>query len=345
MAAIRTRPPLTTGQTGSLATTSTSGTGAVSFVSWVRHHGRSQRLAELLGAEPHFVAVGRSGNRWTVPARYARQAVRTARLLRDGRPRAVVTMAPPLLLPVLCRLLHRGPLVLDAHSGAVLRGDRVRLTFRLIARLADVVVVASESLAILLRERHGIRALPVHDPLTPRSGDASAPSPAPTRHQNRSEVVFPAGWRADEPIDAVLGAARLLPEVTFAITGRAPAGLDVPPNVWLTGYLDADEYDALVAGASVVLALTTRPLTMQRAGYEAIEHGRPLVASDTEVLREHFTAGAVFAGATAESLAAAITDARARAGELTEGMRALGEHRARADRHAVASVREAMASC
>ena len=309
------------------------------FVSWVRFHGRSQGIAELLGCEPVFVAVGRSGNRWTVPLRYARQAVQTVALLRRRRPGVVVVMGPPLALAALCVVFHRGVLVLDAHTGAVLRSGKVRPLFLRLARRADVVVVASETLAAHVATR-GIPALAIHDPIS-GFGDASGSETTRSRHQN---VVFPAGWRSDEPMDALLGAATLVPDVEIAITGRPPTGLNVPANVRLTGFVSDDEYETLVAGAGAVLALTTRSLTMQRAGYEAMAHGRPLVASDTDVLREFFTGGTVFAQPTAESLAAAITDVLARGDVLAEEMAALREHRVVADGRAIAALKAAIAA-
>jgi glycosyltransferase involved in cell wall biosynthesis len=306
------------------------------FVSWVGFHGRSARLAADLGAEAAFVAVGRSGNRWTAPVRYARQAVTTVALLRRRRPRVLVVMGPPLALVALAALVHRGVLVLDAHTGAVLRGDRVRRSFVWLARRADVVVVASEALAARVRAEHGIDALAVHDPVP----DAAASAPAPSE---RFTAVFPAGWRADEPMDALLGAAVLVPDVEVVITGR-PARTDVPANVRLTGFVDDATYASLLAGAGVVLALTTRPLTMQRAGYEALGFGRPLVASDTDVLREFFTGGTVFAAPTAASLAAAIEEARARSDELAAGMVGLREHRRVEDERALTALRAAIAA-
>jgi glycosyltransferase involved in cell wall biosynthesis len=318
---------------------------AALFVSWVAHHGRSAALAERLDAETAFVAVGRSGQRWLVPVRYARQAARTVRLVRRRRPDVLVVMGPPLALLVVARLVHRGPLVLDAHTGAVLRRGRVRWLFRVVARRADVVVVASESLARLVETETGIPALAVHDPLT-GSGDATTQKSASSRHQNGGgAVVFPASWRADEPIDAVLGAARLVPDVGFVITGRAPGAVRVPDNVRLTGFLADDDYDAVLADAGVVLALTTRALTMQRAGYEALERACPLVASDTEVLRELFTGGTVFAAPTAASLAGAITEALDRREVLAKEMAELRDERVAADERAVAALREAIAAC
>ena len=312
---------------------------AALFVSWVRHHGRSAGLADRLGADAAFVAVGRSGVRWTVPVRYLLQAIETVRLLRARRPETVLVMGPPLALLVLCRLLHRGPLVLDAHTGAVLRNDRIRLAFRVLARWADVVVVASAALADRVERETGIRCAPVHDPVLVEE-TSGRPDVSSTR-----TVVFPAGWRSDEPIEAVLGAARLLPDVDIAITGRAPEGLVVPANVRLTGHLDDRAYDALLRDAAVVLALTTRSLTMQRAGYEALERGVPLVASDTDVLRELFTGGTVFAPPTATALAGAIREALERGEVLAKEMAALRDERAVEDGRAVAALQEAIAAC
>jgi glycosyltransferase involved in cell wall biosynthesis len=145
-------------------------------------------------------------------------------------------------------------------------------------------------------------------------------------------------------MEAVLGAARLVPDVEVVITGRPTADHAVPANVRLTGFVDDDTYDALLAGADVVLALTTRSLTMQRAGYEAAAHGRPLVASDTDVLREFFTGGTVFAPPTAEGLAAAITDALERADELAAEMVELRDRRVIEDERAIDALREEIAA-
>ena len=44
-------------------------------------------------------------------------------------------------------------------------------------------------------------------------------------------VLVPASWRRDEPIEAVLAAARSCPGVTWYISGQPPDGLEVPGNV------------------------------------------------------------------------------------------------------------------
>ncbi|MCW2620453.1 MAG: glycosyl transferase group 1, partial [Frankiales bacterium] len=110
----------------------------------------------------------------------------------------------------------------------------------------------------------------------------------------------------------------------WLLTGRAPEEVRAaaPANVHFTGFVSTDDYLALVHAADVVLALTTRELTMQRAAYEALCAGRPLVASGTDTLREFFGDAAHYADPTAESIAgavgAALADAAGSSSRLAE---------------------------
>lgn len=277
------------------------------FISWTRHHGRSEALAAALGLPAEFIATGTHGDVLTLPWRYATQTLRTLWLLLRRRPRVLVVMAPPLPLMVLglaYRTLRRGALVVDAHTGAVVDDDgRVRRAFVRVARAADVTVVTTEALQRLLAD-DGVDAIALHDAPV---GDIAPPASWPPE---RPRIVMPSSWWRDEPLEAVRDAARQVPEIELVLTGR-PAGplADAsawPANVRLAGWLSDRDYRDLVASATAILALTTRELTMQRAGYEALILGRPAVVSDTGVLREYFTKGAVFAEPNAASLAAAL---------------------------------------
>jgi hypothetical protein len=269
------------------------------FVSWVSHHGRSEDLAKALGAECAFVAVGTLRNRRTAPARHLWQSVVTLALPVRRRPRVLIVMAPPAALVLLALVwgrLTRCRVVVDCHSGAVLGRP---LSARLAAH-ADLVLVTLPQLA-----GEFPKAVPVHDP--------PVTVPSAPRHD---EVVFPASWFPDEPIEELLAAARALPAQRFAITGKPPAGLDAPANVRLTGFLSRADYLALLAGAPVVLALTTRVDSMQRAAYEAVGAGRPVVASDTKALRGYLGDAATYAG----DLEVALTSALARLPELEQAV-------------------------
>jgi glycosyltransferase involved in cell wall biosynthesis len=305
------------------------------FVSWIDHHGRSADLCRVLPARCAFVGAGRVANPRTAPLRHLVQAVRTVRWLLRVRPRVLWVMAPPgdlVLLALLWRRLSGGRLVVDAHTGAVLDpGSGAPRSTRLLRR-ADLVVVTTPRLAAVL-ERRGVRALPLHDP----------PLQAVDADVEHGRVVLPASWYADEPWADVLDAARLLPDVRFVLTGRAPAGIVVPPNVRLSGYLPTEAYERLVAGAAVVLALTTREDTMQRAAYEAVAAGRPVVASGTRALREHLSRGAVFTIGGGEDLARAVREALDRSAALARDVVALREEHERAFEQDLTAVRSAIA--
>jgi glycosyltransferase involved in cell wall biosynthesis len=292
------------------------------FVSWIQHHGRSEDLARELGLECAFVAVGTLTDRRTAPLRHAWQAAVTLLLLLRRRPRVLVVMAPPALLVLLAlvwRRLSGCRVVVDCHSKAVLGSPpSARL-----ARRADLVLVTLPELTAGFPQ-----ALAVHDP--------PAPAVEGARHD---EVVFPASWYADEPVADLLAAAAQLPDVRFAVTGRAPDGLVVPPNVRLTGYLRREDYLALLAGAPVVLALTTREATMQRAAYEAVAAGRPVVASDTAALRSYLGDAAVYAG----DLAVAVTQALADLPRLEAAVRQVRTDHERAFAEALSQIGRAVA--
>jgi N-acetylglucosaminyldiphosphoundecaprenol N-acetyl-beta-D-mannosaminyltransferase len=296
------------------------------FVSWIHHHGRSAGLAQALGVPAHFIAVGRRGNRWTVPWRYLVQSVRTVQLLATTRPRALYVMAPPLPLVViglLYRLLMRAPLVLDAHTGAVLRrSGRPKRTFVLAARLADTTVVTTEALQRIVAAAGVRSSVVLHDPpIGAAAGDGAVVG------GDRPYVVMPCSWYWDEPLEVLRDAAAMTPEVDVVLTGTPTGPLadpsSWPANVRLAGFLPDAEYAALLAGATGILALTNRPLTMQRAAYEALILGRPAIVSDTTVLREYFSGGAVLVDHTPEALRLGLLACVEREADLAAEMRDL----------------------
>lgn len=281
-------------------------------ISWVSYHGRSAGLAHALGGRAEWMPGARPGGPklrkvlWWVSS-----AVRTFRLVRSvPRGGLVVVMCPPvfaLLAAVLAARTSGARIAADLHSGAVNNADWAwshGLLRRCLARSSYVIVTND---GLLEGFDTGDRpVLVLHDPPLPMPGDGAAP-PLP----DGPVVVFPASGGADEPLQELVEAAGLLRgEATVVITGRHPQ-LSGAPDVVLPGFVDDGAYAALLRRADVVLALTTREATMQRAGYEALQLGRPLVCSDTAVLRDAFDDAAVLSGARPEQLAAAVRAALA----------------------------------
>ncbi|SDQ95192.1 glycosyltransferase [Microbacterium sp. cf332] len=278
------------------------------FVSWIAHHGRSAAIAVEVGAEQHFL----TGGNGPAPLRYARAALETRRLLRRNidRPASALVMLPPtpaLLSAVLSR--RDLPVAGDLHSG-VFNDPKwswaLNLTLRILKR-RGVAIVTNESLARRCRQ-HGVETIVLHDMI--ENFDGPLPE-APLGLEAQRYVLFPVTYAPDEPIDAILAAAAASPDVAFVLTGRAPEQLksSAPSNVVFPGFVSQAEFLALLRNAGAVAALTTREDTMQRAGYEALSAGVPLIASSTRVLREYFEDTAVYTDATADGLHTAVTEA------------------------------------
>jgi glycosyltransferase involved in cell wall biosynthesis len=301
------------------------------FVSWIHHQGRSTGLAEALGAEALYVGSGAVLNPRTAPLRYVANTVRTLASLLRRRPSGVIVMAPPLPAVVVCWLwcaVARRPLVIDMHTGVFndpkwLWARRVTWWF---ARRSALSIVTNQTLVDQLSSL-GVDAVAVDNPPAAMGeGAVAPPTPEPRRY-----VLVPCSYSSDEPLESVIAAARDLPDVDVLLTGRAPdqlvAQASSVPNVRLTGFVDAAAYDGLVRGATAVLCLTTRDLTMQQGGYEALAAGVPLVTSDFGVLRRYFSGGAVFTTPEPAAIAAALSEAVTGRDRLAEEMRALRDQK------------------
>jgi glycosyltransferase involved in cell wall biosynthesis len=268
----------------------------VSFIAWSPVAGRSQEIARALGGEARcFYGRGRFG-KLSVLGRYARSARDTMRYLRTRRPRAVIVTNPPLIPGLLAWMYARrngARVALDSHPGGFgLQGDRVsRLLQPLhvwLARRATATLVTDERLAGRV-EAWGGRAEIVHEAPVDWGPDDGRPDAV----HPRPRVLFVCVFQRDEPVSDVIEAARRAPELDLHVTGdlgKCPASVreSASANVRFTGFLSGADYERAVRDADVVLALTTEPSSVVRAGYEAVYAQRPLVVSNWPASRDVF---------------------------------------------------------
>lgn len=295
------------------------------MISWVRH-GRSSDIAQLLGLP--ILDPPPTERRASTPVRYLRRSAQSIRWIQQHRPRVIIVMAPPFvaaLVAVLVAKAFGGVVVLDAHSGTFNdpRWSWSHPAVRWIVRRAKLTIVTNAGMADVVKEMGGT-AFVLDDPV-----DVATPS----ADWVASTVLMPCTYAEDEPVEAVAEAASLVPDVRIRLTGRVPdryASLlaDHPPNLEFLGWLSDDDYTAAMRGANVVLALTTRHETMQRGGYEALVVGRPLVTSNTDVLRSYFGEAAIYAEPTGPSIAAALTAAIDNSQQLGFEMESLAKRKA-----------------
>jgi glycosyltransferase involved in cell wall biosynthesis len=289
----------------------------VLFVSWAFVKGRSAEIAAALGGTASSIYPTWLSSRRLAPLRYAVSSVLTVAALLRHRPRAVVVTNPPIFPGLICwayGILVRAPVLLDSHTGSFgLKGnlvsERLLPLHRWLAERVDAVLVTTEDLGEVVRSWGG-NPLVVHE--APPSWSVSAPGPI----AGRPRVLFVGVFAGDEPVDEVLAAARLLPGCDVQVTGdlrKADPELvaSAPPNVTFVGFLPEAGYAALIDGCDMVLSLTTEPVSVMRAAYEAVYARRPLVLSDWPNLRELFPFGvpvANDAAAIAEGVRSVVQD-------------------------------------
>jgi glycosyltransferase involved in cell wall biosynthesis len=290
----------------------------VVMVSWIRYNARSRDLAQALGAQAVYMPWAWHGQPLARTALgWLRSGLRTWRVVRSlPADSVVVAMAPPVFSPLVALwAARRGRVhvVIDLHSGG-LNDARWRWSFGLMRsaiRRAEAVIVTNPDL-LEGQDTGTTPVLVIQDPFWIGGRPEAGGTPMP----GRPHAVFPASGAADEPIEALAEAAALLMgQVEVVVTGDGPA-LPERPGLRLTGFLPAEEFQDLMANATVVLALTTREATTQRAAYEGLHLGRPLVCSDTRILRRVLADAAVFVENTGPAIAAGIREAMARAGQL-----------------------------
>jgi glycosyltransferase involved in cell wall biosynthesis len=288
------------------------------WITWERHR-RSIELADAFGA-----ALAVLECRAPQAIRYPYLILRTAWLLIRFKPARVFAQHPSIVLAAtVCglRRVLRYQVVIDRHSNFKLHTLEVRqLKWRLFHKLsrytvkvADWTIVTNEYLRALV-ETWGGRGIVLQDPI-PDWGQVEE-----LKLDGEHNIVVVSTFAEDEPIAQIIGAAADLhfPYQVY-ITGdkrrtNRVSGMpeDLPDNVKLTGFLPDGEYRALLAGADVVVVLTTADHTLTCGAYEAVGLGKAAVLSDTCVLREYFSSGAVYAAPSRGAIAAAIEDAVSR---------------------------------
>jgi glycosyltransferase involved in cell wall biosynthesis len=294
---------------------------SITYISWAPHCSRSDYTARELGGTSHMVYWERLGSRpATIWLKYLGQTLWTWRLLARERPDAVFVMSPPpvaIVAVYLACLPTSTPFVVDAHSGAF-QHPRWRWFQRLqfwLCRRAATTIVTNPHLASLLKA-NGARATIVPDvPVVfPASGECAPPTAA------EFTVVCVTSFDRDEPIEAMIDAARRVPAVSFLMTGNPASpggvrlrGLALPPNLRLTGFLDVVSYGALLRSAGAVMALTTDDHTMQRGAWEAVYQGTPVIVSDFPLLRQAFDEGAIHVDNSPEGIARGVLRMQAHA--------------------------------
>jgi glycosyltransferase involved in cell wall biosynthesis len=281
-------------------------------------------MAPFFGFDTIFMPL-LLGPRLLRPLQYLAHWVRTQGLLWRERPDVVWCQLPqtPVLSAAIWRrrwVDRRLRVVADCHN-PMFAPPWIRWpgATSLLNR-ADLILVHTEPTA-RIASKLGVRPglIQVLSDAPAEIGDIPVISPV----SRDPYVLFLTGFNPDEPIAQLQDAARLAPEILFCVTGdtrRAAGRHDLrasPPNMRFLGFMDVAALDSTIRGASAVLCLTKNNDEQSSSVAEAVGAGRPLVVSDTPVLRAMLPGGAIFVSTFAPaSIAAGCREALAQAPRL-----------------------------
>ena len=284
------------------------------WMSW-HNHPRSRKLSSLLGIRfMHFSKI-KSGI-WRHVIGFLWASV----ILSHVRPKTIFLQNSFLLL-LACVIYKIIPftgkitIINDCHNKSLKRQIRGRggTLFRKMKQwcFANVdCVIISNSKMLLYAEPLCSSVAILRDPLGAR---VLTESIAPATNTSNGYVLFVCSFEADEPIDAIkLSISELSNqwEIPCIVTGHLAAhilGSELASSslIQCPGFIPYSDYWELLTQADVVVVLTSDDDCLVCGGYEALTAERPLVLSDTSVLRQVFGDGAVYT----LNEAAAITEA------------------------------------
>jgi len=288
------------------------------FIVWYGYSRRAESLALELDGQVNFLYETRLKGRWLTPMRYLVQGWQTWRLLEQEQPDVVLVQAPPIFAPLIvalwCKLRgktrrpgHQVPYAIDCHTGTFYgrRWSWALPLLRLLSQRAAVTLVASEAALGILQNWKvpGIFLVDGLPTLSPATGTVGS--------EGEVRVAVISSFAEDEPVPEIFAAARLLPHVTFYLSGN-PRGKTArlrsqkPQNVILTGFLPDDAYAGLLQNVDGLVVLTKGQHILNCGAYEAIAMEKPAVISDWPGLRRCFTHGFVYVNNVPEAIAAGI---------------------------------------
>lgn len=264
------------------------------WISW-EHHRRTIELCSEFNF-PLFEVVS---NR----LKFFRQAIacfKTFRIIYDYRPCVVITQNPSYvlnLLAILLKPIYGYSLVVDQHNEGVepykYQFYLYRWASRLIQRRADLNIVTNRNLESIVRNNGG-RVISLHDRL-PRF-----PVKTKIDLKGKMNFVFICTFSLDEPYSDVLEAASWFnEEIHIYVTGNfnkaiSPMKIRMYKNITFTGFLPEQDYINLLYSSDAIIDLTMRDNCLVCGAYEAVSLEKPLITSDTEVLRCLFNKGVIY---------------------------------------------------
>jgi glycosyltransferase involved in cell wall biosynthesis len=289
---------------------------AILYLVWYSHARRAETLSKELQARLVFIYEPRLKGFLLNFFRYLAQWWKTWRLLERERPAFVIVQSPPVFAPlcvaIWCKLRgrKRTAYILDCHPGTFYDQSWTWALplLRWLARGAVTSLLCNEKAGEYM-EKWQAGSIFLPDGLPDLSSTSSE-----IGSEGERRVAVVCSMHNDEPIIELLAAARMVPEVTFYLTGdikRADQETTRhiharPANVTLTGFLRGSTYNSLLHNVDGVVVLSCLPTTLCCGAFEALSLAKPTILSDMPEQRKWFASGFLMVENTPEEIALAI---------------------------------------
>ncbi|ROR07724.1 glycosyltransferase [Erwinia sp. JUb26] len=303
------------------------------MIAWVRYQRRADIMKEFWGYKDIYITSNFKG-KVLKPFDYIYKIYQTILALRKEKPDYLWMQLPPtfmIFIGALYKMLSKKKVVLigDFHNSAMRPKWFNIIGVKKFLNKLDVLIVHNEQVRseLLLKgiSSHVIRVLEDMPFSYEKSVDIEV---------NGKSVLFPCSFDIDEPLDVVLNAAKLMPEVEVYITGKYEGKIEksvvqgAPANVKFTGYLSKEKFDELFWSSGVILGLTTRDNVQLSVSNEALSAEKPMVLSDTTTLKNLFGEAAIFVDSLdSESISSGCVNALNDIANLENKTRILKESR------------------
>ena len=272
---------------------------------------RSIELAQALMADLKIVDDYKS-------FRYIRCIIKSILLIKNNKHSVLFVQNPSMVLAFLAILILKPifsiPVIVDRHSNFLLTAKKrnfiKELLFQLFSyltiRYADLTIVTNDDLS------HVIRVLGGRPFVLPDKIPSLITKENKTlRLSGNKNILVISSFSDDEPIEEICNAFQMNEMSAFNVyisgnsSKKENIKNNIAENIILTGFLPELDFVSLIYGVDAVIVLTKMEYTLLCGCYEAISAEKPLITSNTEVLRNFFH-GAMFVENNATSIANGI---------------------------------------
>lgn len=282
------------------------------FLAWKPFCARSHNLAQHFNAQIVYIhPFSSDGKPVLAVIRYFLSFFITVLTLFRSKPAVVFTLNQPIFLLSAVYIYAKmtgACYILDSHSAPFNNPILawLRPLYKFFARHAAININTNMAHQSLIRTWGG-KSFVIGDVPIDFIG------PYPVKKLEPKSIAVVVSYMFDEPIEEIFDAARMLPDVTFYMTGnhkKAKKELlkKAPNNIQFQGFMDRDDYLGLLLSAKGVMALTTRDFTMQMGAYEALSLERPIITSDWPILRNSFGPAALYTDNSPDSIRNCINE-------------------------------------